>query len=82
MTTSGHSADAHGFTSCEPNLTNNQKCGQKLETRMERKLAMDRVHQSLPGDVHATSQRKQTLTILGTCWQGNMFTGKNKADTR
>ena len=75
MTTSGHSADAHGLTSCEPNLANNQKCGQKM-------LAMDRVHQSLPGDVHATSQRKQTLTILGTYWQGNMFTGKNKADTR
>ena len=32
---------------------------------VERKLVMDRFHQSLLGEVHVTSQRKHTLTIVG-----------------
>ena len=29
----------------------------------------------------AQSQRIHTLTIVGTCWQSNMFTGEIKEDT-
>ena len=43
---------------------------------------MDRFHQSFRGEVHITSLRRQTLTIVGMCWLSNMFTGESKADTR
>ena len=56
-------------------------CGKAHRGRTERKLFMDRFHQSLPGEVHITSQRKRTLTIIGLFWQNNMFTGRSKAET-
>ena len=33
---------------------------------------MDQLHQIFNGEVHKTSQRKQTLTIIGICWQSNL----------
>ena len=42
---------------------------------------MDRFRQSLPGEVHVTSKRKHTLTVIGTNWPSNIFTGRSKADT-
>ena len=42
---------------------------------------MNRFHQSLLGELHVTSQRKQTLTIMEIYWQLNMFTGRSKAET-
>ena len=63
MTTSGHFADTRGLTGREPNLTN---C-QSMVACAERKLVVDRFHQSLPGEVHVTSQ-------------SNMFTGRSKAE--
>ena len=39
---------------------------------MERKMVVDRFSQSHPGEVHITSQRKQTVTTLAelhVCWQ-------------
>ena len=55
----------------------------KLKTLVECKLVVDRFYQTLPGEVHASSQRKQTHTTVGMYWQSTLFTGrnKNKADT-
>ena len=36
--------------------------GKKVKILKERKLVMDRFHQSLPGEVHVTSHKKQTFT--------------------
>ena len=51
--TSGHFADTQTWRSVNMWLR-----GQKRKTTMERKLVMDRIHQS----IHVTSQRKQTRT--------------------
>ena len=42
---------------------------------------MDRFHQSIPAEVHVTSQRKQTLTSVGVYWESNMFIGRSKEET-
>ena len=39
----------------------------------DRKLLLDRIHQSLLGEVHVTSQRKHTLTIVKICWQSHIL---------
>ena len=44
-------------------------------------LPIHTVHQSLPGQVHVTSQRKQTLTIIGIYRQSKKFAGRNKEAT-
>ena len=66
------------YLPCNSGLTT---CGNFADTLMERKLVVDRFHQSIPGAAYVTSQRKQTLTIIGIQWQSNMFTGRSKADT-
>ena len=48
---------------------------QKLKTLVERTLVMDRFYQSLPGEAHASSQKKQTLTIIGTHCQMTRLLG-------
>ena len=67
MTTSGHFADTHGLTADEPNLTGWER-RQEVKILTERKLVMDRFHQSVPGDVHVTPERKQPLTVIGKCF--------------
>ena len=83
MTTSGLFVDAHGLSGYEPNLTNSQSMEAWVESQKlsELKLRMDRFHQSLPGEVHTSSHRKQTLTILGRDWKSSMFTYGSKAET-
>ena len=69
MTTSGRYADTHGLTSY-PNLTNSQKKYGSVGKRG-----------SCPGKAIVTAQRKQTLTIIGTNRQSNLFSSSGKADT-
>ena len=47
---------------------------------MTRKLVADQYHRTLRGEMHKTSQKKQTLTITRICWQNDMFSGENKAE--
>ena len=39
------------------------------------------VSSNLPGEVHVISQRKQTLTIIRTHWQSDIFIGRSMAGT-
>ena len=71
--TTGLFADTHGVTRYEHKLTHSQfvvACAEKIAGGGH-KLVMNRFRQSIPREVHVTSQRKQTLTIFGTYWQTN-----------
>ena len=69
-TTSGHFADTHCLTNYEPNFANSQNvpAWSEVQTTMVRKLVMDRIHQSFPGEVHAC-KRSQLSEDIGraTC---------------
>ena len=47
---------------------------------MDNKLVLVRFRQSLPREVHETSQRKHTLTNIGMYRQSNVFIGMKKAN--
>ena len=84
MTTSGHFADTHGLTGYQPKLDEQSKfgsAGRKSKSfRTTIRVWTNFVEQSV--EKHTTSQRRQMLTIFWIYWQGNMFAGRSKAETR